>query len=695
MPIIFNGKTNPTQVVYTDTNNIDYNLERVVYNGDLVWQKTPTIKTVTPDIITPNYEDITENSVTWYVRNDDSITTTIYSRLSNEAVYTSVASVDPGANATFSRTGLLDKHTYTIQAYATASGRLTSDEAIEEQFTTKAIYYRVNWYDGYDAAPYFSQEIEKGNSVNDIGSPPVPAELGVGYEFDYWSVGGIQASFPYTINSNTNFLANWKVVNYTVLWKDWDSSILKTQIVGSNYHLTTTDQPAASRTGWTFTGWNLSLPRYITSDTILIAQYSINSYTLRWYDSDGIVMKTQSVQYGDSVTTADQPYPLPTKEGYTFTGWSQSLPFYMPATNINMYPLYTANTYIIRWLNWDGSVLKTQNLQSGYQITTSDAPSNPSRTGYTFTGWSPTLPRYVISSNIDFTAQFTINSYAVKWYDGAGAVLWSGNLNYGTYIDSAYIDPGTVSCKYFTGWDPSLPHTITGAVNFIPQYSYYYYTVTWNDGYGSDLKTKSYQCGTTCPSSDYPAAPTRTGYTFDGWSKAGDFAVYQNWTIYATWRANTYYVRWYGYDGTEITSHPYLYGETCLTTDWPANPTYACEIFSSWSRSKVNFTVTGNVNITSIWVDATPAVPTALSGVPGTNQITFNYTKGSCSPSVTIEYKITTATIWTTFSTTNASQYIKTGIPKGTYNIRIKAVNGTASSAYRTGSNVTVSSGSY
>jgi len=36
--------------------------------------------------------------------------------------------------------------------------------------------------------------------------------------------------------------------------------------------------------------------------------------------------------------------------------------------------------------DWNGTVLKTQTVESGQSAT---PPSNPSRSGYTFTGWQP------------------------------------------------------------------------------------------------------------------------------------------------------------------------------------------------------------------------------------------------------------------------------------------------------------------
>jgi hypothetical protein len=58
------------------------------------------------------------------------------------------------------------------------------------------------------------------------------------------------------------------------------------------------------------------------------AQFSVNSYTLTFY-SDNTVYDTITQDYGTSVTAPEDPV----KQGYSFTGWSPSVPATMPAEN--------------------------------------------------------------------------------------------------------------------------------------------------------------------------------------------------------------------------------------------------------------------------------------------------------------------------------------------------------------------------
>jgi hypothetical protein len=57
--------------------------------------------------------------------------------------------------------------------------------------------------------------------------------------------------------------------------------------------------------------------------------------------------------------------------------------------------------YTVRFVDWDGTLLKTQQVAYGGSAT---APSDPTRVGYTFTGWDRAYS--YITSNITVTAKY-------------------------------------------------------------------------------------------------------------------------------------------------------------------------------------------------------------------------------------------------------------------------------------------------
>jgi hypothetical protein len=79
----------------------------------------------------------------------------------------------------------------------------------------------------------------------------------------------------------------------------------------------------------------------------------------------------------------------------------------MGSSNVVLYAVWQDNTpptttYTVTFVDWDGSVLKTQTVLSGQSAS---APANPSRVGYTFTGWDKVFSNIV--SNLVVTAQYT------------------------------------------------------------------------------------------------------------------------------------------------------------------------------------------------------------------------------------------------------------------------------------------------
>jgi len=204
---------------------------------------------------------------------------------------------------------------------------------------------------------------------------------------------------------------------HTVTFKDWDGTVLKTQEV---QHGGDAEAPAdPTRTGYTFTGWDKAFTN-ITADLVVTAQYEINTYTVTFKDWDGTVLKTQEVQYGgDAEAPAD-----PTRVGYTFTGWDKE--FINIAADLVVTAQYSINTYTVTFKDWDGTVLKTQEVQYGGDA---EAPADPTRVGYTFTGWDKEFIN--IAADLVVTAQYEINTYTVTFKDWDGTVLKTQEVQYG------------------------------------------------------------------------------------------------------------------------------------------------------------------------------------------------------------------------------------------------------------------------
>ena len=125
---------------------------------------------------------------------------------------------------------------------------------------------------------------------------------------------------------------------------------------------------------------------------------TVTKHTVTFKDWNGTVLKTQSVYHTGAATAPANP----TRTGYTFTGWDKA--FTNVTADLVVTAQYGANTYTVTFKDWNGTVLKTQQVQYGGAAT---APANPTRTGYTFTGWDKAFTN--VTANLVVTAQYVQN----------------------------------------------------------------------------------------------------------------------------------------------------------------------------------------------------------------------------------------------------------------------------------------------
>ena len=248
---------------------------------------------------------------------------------------------------------------------------------------------------------------EPNNSSNDEGYGMVVGD----YNGQWNDVAMTTGSY------NLCVVLELELTYHTVTFKDWNGTVLKTQQVEHGKAATAPANP--TRTGYTFTGWDKAFTN-VTADLVVTAQYSANTYTVTFKDWNGTVLKTQQVQYGGAATAPANP----TRVGYTFTGWDKA--FTNVTANLVVTAQYSINTYTVTFKDWNGTVLKTQQVQYGGAAT---APANPTRVGYTFTGWDKAFTN--VTANLVVTAQYSINTYTVTFKDWNGTVLKTQQVQYG------------------------------------------------------------------------------------------------------------------------------------------------------------------------------------------------------------------------------------------------------------------------
>ena len=130
-----------------------------------------------------------------------------------------------------------------------------------------------------------------------------------------------------------------------------------------------TPEAAPEKEGYTFSGWSEIPSTMPAKDVTVKGTFTINKYKLV-YKVDGADYKIYDVEYGASIT----PEAAPTKEGYSFSGWSE-IPNTMPAKNVIVTGSFKETTGIISIINdspeaqiYDMQGRRIDHLQKGLNI---------------------------------------------------------------------------------------------------------------------------------------------------------------------------------------------------------------------------------------------------------------------------------------------------------------------------------------
>ncbi|MBO6302969.1 MAG: InlB B-repeat-containing protein [Ruminiclostridium sp.] len=345
------------------------------------------------------------------------------------------------------------------------------------------------------------------------------------------------------------------------------------------------------RDNYTFDGWytastggtKVTASTIVTSSHTLYAHWTANTRTVTFDSQGGSSVSSQTVNYNAKATKPTDP----TKTGYTFGGWykeeacTNAWNFSSDTVDddITLYAKWTTDSYSISYNLGGGSVSGTN--PTSYNIETAAFTlKNPTRTGYTFKGWSGTGlsgdTNTTVSvakgstGNRTYTANWTANTYTVTLNNQSATTAGTASVTatYGSAMPSItkptktgytfggyYTETNGGGTQYYTSTGASARNwDKTSATTLYAKWTANTYTVTLNKNNGTGgtaSVTATY--GSAMPSA---TMPTRTGYTFAGYydtnAATGGTQYYtasgasaRNWnktsdtTLYARWTANT------------------------------------------------------------------------------------------------------------------------------------------------------------
>ena len=106
-------------------------------------------------------------------------------------------------------------------------------------------------------------------------------------------------------------------------------------------------------------------------DVVVKGSFNINSYKVT-YEVDGTPYGMVEIyKYGDLVTLQKNP----TKEGYTFSGWDHSNEFAMPARDVKIKGSFIVNSYTVTYKVDGAQIGEPETYKYGEAVTLREKPS--------------------------------------------------------------------------------------------------------------------------------------------------------------------------------------------------------------------------------------------------------------------------------------------------------------------------------
>ena len=392
----------------------------------------------------------------------------------------------------------------------------------------------------------------------------LPTPVRTGYIFLGWTGEGITEpqetiEIPQGSTGDRTYTANWQVIEYTITLLDMDGAGTSEALVYTVEQPVTL--PTPTREGYAFLGWT------VNSDmapqlTVVLPQGSIGNrtYTANWELTGYTITMDLNGGSGETAllyTVIDDEFalPTPTRNGYEFVGW-RGEGITTPQTSVIIPKgstgnrTYTANweiiTYNIFLYKGDGSEAETIH----YTVETPDfALQPPTRTGYEFLGWqrldgyapgekqmNVTIPKGTTGDRtytgcwqaIEYT--ITLDTSGGNALDAISYAVTSSPITLPTPVRTGYTFLGWTGERITTPQTSvKIPKGSTGNKAYTANWQVIKYTIiTLLEG-GNAGSSGAYVY--TVEETFTLPTPTRTGYTFWGWTGEGITTPQPNVTI--------------------------------------------------------------------------------------------------------------------------------------------------------------------
>ena len=531
-------------------------------------------------------------------------------------------------------------YTYTFAGWDNAVVNCTGNATYTAIYAPTYINYTIVFKD-WDGTVLGTKTYHYGDNVTVPADPSKTADNTYTYTFAGWDTDVVNCAgnATYTATYNSTY------INYTVVFKDWDGTVLSTKAYHWGDKVIAPADPtkvADNTYTYTFDGWDQNIVNCAGNATYTATYTPVYvNYTVVFKDSNGTVLSTKAYHWGDEVTTPTNPTRVADSTYiYTFAGWDTEVVANC-AGNATYTATYTSNyiDYTVVFKDWDGTVISAQIYHWGDKVT---IPANPIKSAdntytYAFAGWDTGVAASC-AGNATYTAIYAPNyiNYTIVFKNWNGTVLSTKTYHYGDNV-IVPTDPSKSADNTYTyvfaGWDKDVVNC-AGNATYTATYesTYISYMVTFKDWNDEIISTKTYHWGDNVT---VPANPTRQHdqpnvyrYVFDGWNQEVVNCV-GNATYIATYSSEyiDYTVVFKNWNGAIISTETYHWGDSVTAPTNPIRPYDEDYIytFAGWDKSIVScngdaiYTATYSkiaIAVTSIAVTTKPTKLTYVEGEP-------------------------------------------------------------------------------
>jgi uncharacterized protein (TIGR02145 family)/uncharacterized repeat protein (TIGR02543 family) len=450
---------------------------------------------------------------------------------------TAPAAAPTRANYTF---GGWYKDTLYTTAWNFSADTVTSAMTLYAKWTLDK--YAVT-FDSQGGSAVDTQLIAHGGKVT---YPTAPTRTD--YTFGgWWKETGYTTAWDFAddiVTSAITLYAKWTLNKYTVTFDSKSGSAVSAQSIEHGGKATLPTAP--TRANYTFGGWYKEdtyttawdfAADAVTSAVTLYAKWTLNKYAVTFDPQGGGAVSAQSIEHGGKVTEPADP----TRDGYNFDGWFKEAAC-VNAWDFDIGAVTSAVTLYAKWTKLvvhmvtfntqGGSAVSPHHVEHGGKTT---EPADPIIAGFNFDGWYKEAACVnawdfdveLVTAAVTLYAKWTkIEIHVVTFDPRGGSVLNPQHIEQGgKAVEHATTRDGFT----FGGWFREATYinqwifaadAVTTNVTLYAKWTPITYTITYTLN-GGTVSAPANQTSYNIESAFTLKNPTKTGYTFEGWTGTG------------------------------------------------------------------------------------------------------------------------------------------------------------------------------